>query len=105
MRSALQPIELGHRPLSDYESVDPERVTRARERAEGLAEARILHLSAAAPGGRVAELLHAQLPLLADLGLEVDWRLLLADPQVAEVAAALRTGVRGAEAAIDEEGL
>src|SRR4030095_7166795 len=42
--------------------------------AEPLAGKRVLHLSATAFGGGVAEINYTLIPLMADAGLDVEWR-------------------------------
>ena len=64
------------RNLADYaEDAGADRVERLREAARPLAGARVLQINTTAYGGGVAELLHSHVPLLNDLGLEVEWAL------------------------------
>jgi trehalose synthase len=77
-------------------------IERIRELARPLAGARVLHVSAAAGGGRVPELLGSLLPLMADAGLAVEWRVLFGSPDVLGVARSLRDGLQGAETALEE---
>jgi trehalose synthase len=73
----LQPVSVGHKHLSDYTSiVGRPLVDEIRERAEALKGKRILHLSATAFGGGVSEILYTIVPLMADVGLDVEWQVI-----------------------------
>jgi trehalose synthase len=70
----LQPVSVAQKHLSDYASiVGRELVEEIRERAARLAGKRILHLSATAFGGGVSEILYTLVPLMLDVGLDVEW--------------------------------
>jgi trehalose synthase len=69
--------------------------------AEPLRGARVLHVSAAGAAGRVPELLGGTLALAAGAGISVEWRVLFGSPAERSVAAALQSGLRGGESAIE----
>ena len=100
----LQPMAVGARPPGDYAPVAGARALEAlAAAAEPLRGARILHVSAAGTAGRVPELLGSMLPLAAGTGIEVEWRVLFGTPEERAVAAALQSGLRGAESAIERD--
>ncbi len=73
----LQPIPVAHKHLVDYASiVGRELVEEIRERADRLRGKRILHVSATAFGGGVAEILYTLVPLMIDVGLECEWHVM-----------------------------
>jgi trehalose synthase len=73
----LQPVSVAHKHLSDYASiVGRELVDEIRERAHRLNGKRILHLSATAFGGGVSEILYTLVPLMIDVGLNVEWQVI-----------------------------
>ncbi len=73
----LQPVTVAQKHLSDYASiVDRAMVDEIRERAERLKGKRVLHVSATAFGGGVAEILYTLVPLMADIGIEVEWQVI-----------------------------
>ena len=73
----LQPVGLGHKSLSDYTHiVGWPLVDEIRSLAEPLAGRRVLHLSATAFGGGVSEILYTLVPLMRDVGLEVEWHVI-----------------------------
>jgi trehalose synthase len=101
----LQPMAVAPRPLGDYApAAGAQAVERVRDAAKPLRGARVLHVSVAGTGGRVPELLGAALPLAADLGVEVDWRVLFGSAGLAAGVEALHEGLQGAETALDGEG-
>src|ERR1700694_4835975 len=73
----LQPVSVAHKHLSDYVSiVGRPPVDEIRERADRLKGKRILHLSATAFGGGVSEILYTLVPLMIDVGLDVEWQVI-----------------------------
>jgi len=68
-----------------------------REAAQPLAGARVLHLNSTAFGGGVAELLHTQLPLMNDLGLDVTWALVEGSDDYFHVTKSVHNALQGAE--------
>ena len=74
----LQPIPLGHKSLADYTHLVGktllEEIRELAKEAEGL---RVLHLSATAFGGGVAEILYTLLPLMQDVGVEAEWQVIM----------------------------
>lgn len=104
MRPGLQAIEIGQRALEDHSgATDPERLERIRELAAPLSGMRVVHVSGGAQGGRVPELLGSLLPLLAGLGIEVEWRVVFGDHVFGATASELHDGMQGAEAVIGDD--
>jgi trehalose synthase len=74
----LQPIAVGHKSLADYTHlVGRPLVEEIRELAAELEGLKVLHLSATAFGGGVSEILYTLVPLMLDVGLEVEWQVML----------------------------
>jgi trehalose synthase len=73
----LQPVTVAHKSLADYTHiVGRQLVEEIRELAEPLRGKRVLHLSATAFGGGVAEILYTLVPLMRDAGLETEWHVI-----------------------------
>ena len=101
MRSGLQRIEPGRRSLGDYgELAGEEAIERIRALARSLGDLRVIHVSPAAPRNGCPELLRGLLPLMADAGVDVEWRVLYGSAPFGDVARDLYDGVQGAETAI-----
>jgi trehalose synthase len=74
----LQPIAVGHKSLADYTHlVGRPLVEEIRELAAELEGLKVLHLSATAFGGGVSEILYTLVPLMVDVGIEVEWQVML----------------------------
>jgi trehalose synthase len=67
-----------------------------RELAEPLRGARVLHLNATPYGGGVAEILRSEAPLLRDLGLAADWKIITGDEKFFSVTKTIHNGLQGA---------
>src|SRR5512132_2409964 len=73
----LQLVNAGHKSLADYATIATRGLMdEIRRLAEPLAGRRVLHLSATAFGGGVAEINYTLVPLMQDAGLEVEWRII-----------------------------
>lgn len=69
------PVDL--KSLKDYENiVDQEILERVRQLGKDMKGARILNINSTAFGGGVAELLYTLIPLMRDVGLDVDWQVI-----------------------------
>jgi trehalose synthase len=67
-----------------------------RALAEPLAGARVLHLNATPYGGGVAEILRSEVPLLRDLGLSADWKIVTGDKEFFSVTKTMHNALQGA---------
>src|SRR5919109_624665 len=73
----FQLVNVGHKSLADYASLATRGVMdETRGLAEPLRGKRIVHLSATAFGGGVAEINYTLVPLMQDAGLDVEWRII-----------------------------
>jgi trehalose synthase len=101
VRSGLQRIEPGRRSLGDYgELAGEDAIERIRSLASSLGGMRVVHVSPAAPRNGAPELLRGLLPLMADAGVDVEWRVLYGAAPFGDVARDLYDGLQGAETAI-----
>jgi trehalose synthase len=99
----LQPMAVAPRAPGEYAPAAGVRAVEAlQDAATPLRGARVLHVSVAGAEGRVPELLGGLLPLAAGAGLEVEWRVLFGSPELRATAAALQSGLRGGESAIED---
>jgi trehalose synthase len=101
----LQSVDVGERSLSAYRGVAPEAtIEELRSRAEALRGARVLHINATPYGGGVSELLRSIVPLLNDLGLIADWRIISGDEDFFSVTKAIHNALQGAKEGLNNEG-
>jgi trehalose synthase len=74
---ALQPVPVREQSLMEYAPiVGEDAIAELEALAEPLRGLRVLHISATAYGGGVAELLHTLVPLMRSAGLAAEWRVL-----------------------------
>jgi trehalose synthase len=92
----LQLVNVGHKSLADYASIVPRGLV---DEIDGLAEPlrgkRVLHLSATAFGGGVAEINYTLIPLMADVGLDVEWRIIKGAEEFYNVTKAIHNALQG----------
>jgi trehalose synthase len=94
----LQTVDIGQRSLAAYRGVAPDaQLDELERRAKPLRGRRLLHLNATPYGGGVSELLRSIVPLLNDLGLVVDWKVIGGDPAFFAATKAIHNGLQGAE--------
>ena len=65
------------------------------ELAEPLQGKRVLHLSATAFGGGVAEILYTLVPLMRDAGLEAEWRIIHGEEEFFDVTKTIHNALQG----------
>jgi trehalose synthase len=93
----LESVDVGRLFVGDYETcAGREAVERLRFLAEPLKGARVLHLNATPYGGGVAEILRSEVPLLRDLGLEADWKIITGDKEFFSVTKMMHNALQGA---------
>lgn len=93
----LQRVAVGRWSLDAYADVVPEGILHElREQARALTGARVLHVNATSYGGGVSELLRSSVPLLRDLGLDVDWKVIAGGDDFFKATKALHNGLQGA---------
>ncbi len=94
----LEPVYLGRGSVDDHRGSSGEAVVaELRRLAAPLRGLRVLHLSATPYGGGVAEILRSEIPLLRDLGLVAEWRLIRGDERFFDVTKAIHNGLQGAD--------
>jgi trehalose synthase len=92
----LDSVNVGNRRLSAYQGVAPDSLLeKLNEVAGSLSDLRLLYLNATPYGGGVAELLRSIVPLLNDLGLHVDWKIIKADDEFFEITKSIHNGLQG----------
>jgi trehalose synthase len=101
--TVLQEVTVGRWSLDAYESIAPEDVVaELREHARALRGVRILHVNATPYGGGVSELLRSGVPLLRDLGLAVDWKVIGGNPEFFHATKTLHNALQGAPVSVSE---
>jgi trehalose synthase len=100
----LQPIAVGHKSLADYTHLAGrpliEEIKGLAAELEGL---KVLHLSATAFGGGVSEILYTLVPLMQDVGLEVEWQVMLGREEFYNATKRLHNALQGDPESLSED--
>src|ERR1700733_3595509 len=100
----LQPVSLAQKHLNDYASlVGRALIDEIRERADRLQGKRILHLSATAFGGGVAEILYTLVPLMTDVGLDCEWDVIYGREEFFNATKVMHNALQGNPQDLDAE--
>jgi trehalose synthase len=92
----LERVDVGSQPVDSYAlSAGAEAVELLRELARPLKGLRVVHINATPYGGGVAEILRSKIPLLRDLGLDADWKLISGNEAFFGVTKAIHNGLQG----------
>ena len=92
----LQPVAVGTKTLADYTHiVGKDLIEEIRELAEPLKGKRVVQLSATAFGGGVAEINYTLVPLMADAGLDVEWRIIRGQDDFFDVTKRIHNALQG----------
>jgi trehalose synthase len=93
----FEAVDVGLQCIDCYEaSAGREAIEQLKTLAAPLKGARVLHLNATPYGGGVAEILRSEVPLLRDLGLAADWRIITGDETFFTVTKAMHNALQGA---------
>ncbi len=99
----LQLVNVGHKKLADYATiVGPRLMEQIRALAGPLEGKRVLHLSATAFGGGVAEINYTLVPLMQDAGIEVEWRVIWGQDEFFQVTKTIHNALQGSPEGLDD---
>jgi trehalose synthase len=100
----LQPVAVGTKLLADYTHlVGRDLVEEIRALAEPLKGARVVHVSATAFGGGVSEILYTLVPLMKDVGLEVEWQVIYGREEFFNATKLMHNALQGAPDDLSDE--
>jgi trehalose synthase len=100
----LQLVNVGTKSLLDYGTIASrglmEEIRRLAAQVEGK---RVLHLSATAFGGGVAEINYALVPLMRDAGLDAEWRIIRGAEEFFAATKTIHNALQGAPQSLTDE--
>src|SRR5919201_3596746 len=100
----LQLVNVGRKSLADYGTIARRGLMEEiRALAEPLAGKRVLHLSATAFGGGVAEINYTLVPLMRDAGLAVEWRVIRGADEFFDVTKIIHNALQGSPLGLSDE--
>jgi trehalose synthase len=90
--------------LDSYQSVAGKgAIAELRQLATNLQGLRVLQINSTPVGGGVAEILQSQIPLMRDLGLEVEWQTISGRPEFFETTKAIHNSLQGQAGGLSPE--
>jgi trehalose synthase len=100
----LQLVNVGTKSLRDYATIATRGLMdEIRRLAEPLENTRVVHLSATAFGGGVAEINYTLIPLMRDAGLDVEWRIIKGQEEFFNVTKTMHNALQGAPDSLSAE--
>lgn len=100
----LHRVNVEPKALDGYRAiVGDEEITAVRALAESWGGARVVHVNATAFGGGVAEMLSTLVPLMNDVGLDAQWRVIAGGEEFFKVTKAFHNGLQGMDLSLTEE--
>jgi trehalose synthase len=100
----LRQVNVGHKSLADYHSiVSRDLMTEIRELAAAVRGLRVCHVNATAFGGGVAEILYSLVPLMNDVGLRADWKVMFGRDEFFGVTKKMHNALQGADQPLTDE--
>jgi trehalose synthase len=100
----LQPVSVGSKTLADYTHiVGRELIDEIHALAEPLQGTRVVHISATAFGGGVSEILYTLVPLMRDVGLDVQWEVIYGREEFFNATKLMHNALQGAPEDLTDE--
>src|SRR5215218_6731760 len=100
----LPVVNVGRKSLVDYATIATRGLMNDIRRLAGpLAGKRVLHLSATAFGGGVAEINYTLIPLMADAGLDVEWRIIHGEEAFFNATKTMHNALQGSPQSLTAE--
>jgi len=100
----LQKVVVKQKKIKDYERLtDPHILNWIYDLSKLLKGVSILEINSTSSGGGVAELLSAAVPLLQDLGINIDWQVASYDRHFFEITKKMHNALQGAAYTLSEE--
>lgn len=105
LRGRMLPVvNVGHKSLADYATIATRGLMdEIRALSEPLRGKRVVHLSATAFGGGVAEINYTLIPLMADAGLDVEWRIIQGADEFYDVTKTIHNALQGDPTGVTDE--
>src|SRR5688572_19011623 len=100
----LHPVNVGQKSLGDYATILGRGLVAEIQRlAQPLEGKRVLHLSATAFGGGVAEINYTLVPLMRSVGLDAEWRIIHGEDEFFNVTKKIHNALQGSPVGLTAE--
>ncbi len=99
----MSTVQVNELSLSGYEKiVGRSEIDEIRSLAEKLVNKSVVHVNSTSFGGGVAEILHRLVPLMNDVGLNAEWKVIKGGTDFFDVTKAFHNALQGKETALTE---
>lgn len=100
----LEDAPLQERSLQDFKNiVGKNKVERIKKMGQKVNGSKILHLNSTYDGGGVAEILSNMIPLMRDLGIDIDWKVFQANEDFFDVTKEFHNALQGKDSELTPE--
>jgi len=100
----LEKVKTGTKRLDDYTSiVGEEKIYDIWKLAKNLRNARVLHINSTAYGGGVAEILQSLVPLMRDVGIDAEWKIMKGNEDFFNITKKFHNALQGADISLTGE--
>ena len=97
-------ISVGKASLKEYESIVGEaNIEEIRTLEEKLSGKSVCHVNSTSFGGGVAEILHRLVPLMCDVGLKAEWKVIEGSDEFFNVTKTMHNGLQGMNISLTEQ--
>ncbi|GAG96963.1 unnamed protein product [marine sediment metagenome] len=101
---SLPLVEIKKKSLDSYVNiVSKEKIEKIKNYSSNLKGLKVLHVNSTAYGGGVAEILQALVPLMRDIGLDAEWRIIHGDEKFFNVTKAFHNALQGMKIKLSNE--
>jgi trehalose synthase len=97
-------VPIGQISLNEYASIVGERkIEEIKALAEKLTEKNVCHVNSTSFGGGVAEILHRLVPLMRDVGLKAEWKVIKGLDEFFNVTKTIHNGLQGMNVSLTKQ--
>ncbi len=97
-------VNVARKSIDEYKNiVGNDKISEIKEKAKGMKGLKVLHFNSTQFGGGVAEMLHSLVPLMRDVGIGAEWKVMNAEGDFFEVTKTIHNGLQGMELDLTEE--
>lgn len=100
----LKQVDVDDKTLDQYAPhTSDKHLHEIKDLSQDLEGLKVLHINATSYGGGVAEMLRSLVPLMKDIGIKADWRIMNGKEEFFDVTKSLHNGLQGASYNLTEE--
>ena len=97
-------VNVARKSIDEYKNiVGNEKISEIKEKTKGMKGLKVLHFNSTSFGGGVAEMLHSLVPLMKDIGIDAEWKVMDAEDDFFEVTKTIHNGLQGMEVDLTEK--